>query len=226
MRTKTLLIAGAVLALSLATSQAQSVYSKNVVGYVQLNLTNGFNFVANQLDLDLTGTNNNLRTVFGTNSLPNATKAWVWISGGWQAATYSASAGKWSGSYTNAVNTALNPGGGIMVQITTAYPTNAKVTFVGNVLQAAITNTVTAGFQVISTPFPLSGQVDTNFGYRPSKFDKIYTWNPVTQNYNSPVATYSGTKWNVDPQIAVGQPIFLNASSNNVWGLNFVVNTN
>ena len=224
MRTKTLLLAAVALAAGLATSTAQSVYSQNVVGYVSVNLTNGFNFVANQLDSDGTGTNNTLFTCFGTNNLPNGTKAWVFVNGGWSSASYVASSGKWLGAATNAINAALNPGGGIMVQITTAYPTNATVTFVGNVLQGAITNAVMAGYQVIITPFPISGVIDTNFGYIPSKGDKVYTWNSEIQNYNATVANYTGTKWlPSDPIIAVGQPIFLSAASNNVWGLNFVV---
>ncbi|MGA3163818.1 MAG: hypothetical protein ABSD77_06460 [Verrucomicrobiota bacterium] len=225
MRTKTLLIAVAALALTIATSQAQAVYSQNVVGYVQLGLTNGYNFIANQLDLTGTGTNNTLLSCFGTN-MPNNTKAFAFVNGGWLGATYNASQAKWVGSATNYVNAALNPGGGVMVQIPATPPTNVTVTFVGNVLQGAITNTVNAGYQVISTPFPLSGQCDTNFGYKPSKNDKIFTWNPSTQLYNSG-SIYNGTRFTPsDPQLAVGQPVFLQASSNNVWGLKFNVNTN
>jgi hypothetical protein len=224
MRTKTLLLASVALAVSLATSTAQSVYSQNVVGYVNLNLTNGFNFIANQLDSDGTGTNNTLFTCFGTNNLPNATKVWVFVDGGWQSVLYIASTGSWLGNSTNAVNAALNPGGGVMVQITTPYPTNATVTFAGNVLQAAITNAVTAGFQVIATPFPISGVIDTNFGYIPSKGDRIYTWNPAIQNYSGTTPLYTGSKWlPAEPTITVGQPMFLLAASNNVWGLNFTV---
>jgi hypothetical protein len=226
MRTKTLLLAVAMLALGIACSQADggTVYSQNVVGYVNVNLTNGFNFVANQLDSDGSGTNNTLLTCFGTNNLPNATRAWVFVDGGWQSVLYVASSGKWLGNSTNAVNAALNPGGGIMVQITTPYPTNATVTFVGNVLQGAITNAVPAGFQVIATPFPISGVIDTNFGYIPSKGDRIYTWNSAIQNYSGTTPLYTGTKWlPAEPTITVGQPMFLLAASNNVWGLNFVV---
>ena len=56
MRTKTLLIAAAALAAVVTSSQAQStVYSQNVVGYVNLSITNnGLLMAANQLD---TGSN-------------------------------------------------------------------------------------------------------------------------------------------------------------------------
>src|SRR6059036_1804778 len=46
MRTKTLICAATLLAAGAATSMAQNVYSLNVVGYVQVSLTNGFNLVA------------------------------------------------------------------------------------------------------------------------------------------------------------------------------------
>ncbi|MCX7723419.1 MAG: hypothetical protein N2379_10260, partial [Verrucomicrobiae bacterium] len=68
MRTKTLLAAAAILAVPLATTVAQTnVYSQNVVGYINLTLTNQITLVANQLDLDGTGTNNTVLTVLGTN---------------------------------------------------------------------------------------------------------------------------------------------------------------
>ena len=76
MRTKTLLLAGAALAFSLATSQAQ-VYSQNVVGYVNINLTNGvLNIISPALDADGTGTNNTIASVIGTN-VPTGTIVYV-----------------------------------------------------------------------------------------------------------------------------------------------------
>ena len=41
MRTKTLLFAAAALAASITASQAQTVYSQNVVGYINITVTNG-----------------------------------------------------------------------------------------------------------------------------------------------------------------------------------------
>src|SRR5882762_6016565 len=83
MRTKALLCAAGILAAGAATSMAQ-VYSLNVVGYVTVNLTNQaptrLTLVANQLDLDGTGTNNTLLTFLGTN-LPVNTIAYGMNSG-------------------------------------------------------------------------------------------------------------------------------------------------
>jgi hypothetical protein len=77
---------------------AQSnVYSVNVVGYINYNLpTNGTYLIANQLDLDGTGTNNTLQSVLGT-SLPNTTTVYVWDGAGWN---WNAKllAGNWTGN--------------------------------------------------------------------------------------------------------------------------------
>src|ERR1035437_8975970 len=63
---KTLLMAAAALAAGIITSQAQ-VYSQNIVGYVNLPLTNGvFSVVSPALSNDTTGTNNTISSVFTT----------------------------------------------------------------------------------------------------------------------------------------------------------------
>jgi len=220
MRTKTLLLAAATLAVSLVTSQAQ-VYS-GIVGYSTLSLTNGFNLICNPLDDDGTGTNNTLQTVFSTN-LPNATAVYIFSAGSWQHVTYVASTGKWLGNgLTNLANAALNPGFGVMVQVPASPATNVVVPLVGNVLQGSFTNPIPAGLQIVSCVDPLSGTLDTNLMYAPTKQDKVYTWNSTIQNYNSVAPTWSGTTWlGGDPNLQVAQPIFLNAKSNTVWIVNF-----
>ena len=67
---------------------AQSnVYSLNVVGYINVSYTNRFQMVANQLDLDGTGTNNTVQTVFSTN-VPGLTTVYTFTPGsGYASAT-------------------------------------------------------------------------------------------------------------------------------------------
>jgi hypothetical protein len=204
------------------SSEAQ-VYSANVVGYVNIALTNGENLVANQLDLDGSGTNNTLQSVFSTN-LPNSTKVWTLAGGNWQNASFSASSGKWLGQ-TNLVNAALGLGRGVFVNIpTTLPPTNIVFTEVGIVPQGPFTNQISAGVQIVSSLIPVGGYIDTNLLYYASKGDKVYTWNQAAQNYGATIPSYTGTKWlPSDPNLQVCQPVFLSAASNNVWGVNFIV---
>ena len=78
MRTKTLLIATAALAASLASSMAQ-VYSQNVVGYVNTivpanSVGNGFALIANPLIT----TNSDLTSVIPPASVPVGTTVYGW----------------------------------------------------------------------------------------------------------------------------------------------------
>ena len=76
MRTKTLLIAAAALAAAVTSSQAQStVYSQNIVGYINTSLAPGYNLVANQLNVNNTnGASGSVRP-----SLPDGTYSTVGI---------------------------------------------------------------------------------------------------------------------------------------------------
>jgi hypothetical protein len=227
MRTKTLLIAAAALAVGIIAPKAQTVYSQNVVGYVNVSLTNGLNLIANPLDVDGSGTNNTLQSVFSTN-LPNLSKVYFFSGGGWQNVQFLKASGTWTGNaLTNGANAALNPGYGIMVQIPTSIgPTNLVVPVFGQVLQGAYTNVITAGLHIVSCQIPLGGSIDTNLFYVPTKLDKVYTWNAGIQNYNGVAPQFLGTSWSGGagaPVLNVAQPMFLNAKSNTVWGVNFIV---
>ncbi|HUC86042.1 MAG TPA: hypothetical protein VL970_12670, partial [Candidatus Acidoferrales bacterium] len=66
---KTLLIAAAALAVSVISSRAQ-VYSQNIVGYINVPETAGaLSLEAPQLDLDGTGTNNTLSSLYPNPSI-------------------------------------------------------------------------------------------------------------------------------------------------------------
>ena len=201
MKAKSLLIAGAALAASLMTSKAQ-VYSQNIVGYINVPLQAGYNLVANQLDLDGTGTNNSIYTTVGTN-LPSLTKVLAWNGGGYSAATYSATTQKWIGN-NSSISNAMNPGSGFFIQV----PVATNLTFVGNVITGTNTYPILAGYQIVAPSAPIAGTIDTTNGYTPTKLDKILVWNGG--GYSA--KTWSGTSWiGGDPQLTVGQAVFLDA---------------
>lgn len=214
---KTLLIAAAALAASAISSQAQ-VYSQNIVGYVNLPIVQGYTVLANQLDYDGTGTNNNLGTVFGTNLLVNtAVYAWQPSSSGYASATWINSKGtlKWNGN-TNAVNAALNAGYGVFVY----SPATNNVTLVGTVLQQTNLQALAMGYNFVSSIAPVAGGLTTTLGYAPQVGDRAYVWNPVTQGYGqSSYINSKGTlKWNPsEPQIGVGAIAFIQTISAETW---------
>jgi hypothetical protein len=88
------------------------------------------------------------------------------------------------------------------------------LTFVGNVITGTNAYPVTAGYQIVAPSGPVAGTIDGTNGYKPSKLDKIYVYTPTGYS----IRTWTGATWlGGDPQLTVGESVFLNASSNNVW---------
>ena len=225
MRTKALLLAAAFSAAGIASSMAQAnVYSLNVVGYNNLTLTNGFNLVANQLDLDGTGVNNTIYTTLGTN-VPNATRAYAFSGGGFVFTTFNAGTLTWIGSGLAAVNTALQPGGGVFVSIPAAASYPQTVTLVGNVMQGALNTPIAAAYQLVSSKVPQLGLMKTDLGFTPVSTDKVYQFLAGSQTYGG-AHTYNagtGTWLGGEPSLAVGESVFLLGHAGSTWSRNFTV---
>ena len=227
MRTKALLCAAGLLAVGAVSSMAQSnVYSLNVVGYINVSLTNGFNLIANQMDLDGNRTNNTVQGVFSTN-FPNLTKVYGYssASGTFGIATYASSSGNWVGGQPN-VNNALSPGGGVWVQIpgTSGTPTPLTLTEVGNVVQGSHDLAVATGFQILSLIPPVSATVKTAFGYPAANLDKIYQYNAVTRAFTIHTFAASSGVWTAgEPTPAVGEAFWLQSTSAKTWTQSFTV---
>jgi hypothetical protein len=216
MRTKAIILGAALLAAGAATSMAQSnVYSLNVVGYINLNMTNGYNLVANQLDFDGTGTNNTIIGVF-SNNLPVGSIVYKFVSGSFN--NYIYGRGGWPPS-ANGVS--FNPGEALFITI----PSPVTITTVGQVLQGTYTNTLSGGYTMAASVAPLSGTLDSTgnggLNYVPSTSDILYLWDPVNQVYDNYLHGRGG--WSPsDPVISVGQGIFL-SSPNTTWVNTFTV---
>ena len=159
MKIKTLAIAAATLAVGAITSQAQ-VYSQNIVGYYNVPLVAGFNFVANQLDLDGSGTNNTIVSVIGTNLPTTSSKVLAWDIPSQTFKTVTLFASGWSGGAAGAtVKAALQPGHGVFVQVAAA----TNITIVGQVMPPQTNNTVyTSTYQIASYSWPVAGYLTTN----------------------------------------------------------------
>jgi hypothetical protein len=154
MRTKTLVLVAALAAAGLATSMAQNVYSLNVVGYVNVNLppvttAGGFAILCNPLS----NGSNTLAEILPTAPLNTA----VYVFNGVSYAPspyYFAEDDDGNTNWGAGASVVLAPGQGFWVKNPAAV-TN-KLTFVGEVLQGAITNPVPAGFALRGSPVPQS----------------------------------------------------------------------
>jgi len=217
MRTKLAVLTAAALAAGALSSQAQSnVYSLNVVGYVSIGLTNGFNMIGNPLDKDGTGTNNTCVGVF-SNSLPAGSQIYKFVGGGFNQTISFAARGGWSGDLS------FNPGEGIFLSV----PANTSFTFVGQVLQGSQTNhNVVSGYSLVSSIIPLSGGFQTTLQWAPVNGDSVYIYDQSLSSGAGGYHPYSfatrGGWGPSEPQIAPGVGFFLNTTQS-TWVQNFTV---
>jgi hypothetical protein len=212
MRTKTAILTAAFVAAGALSSMAQSnVYSLNVVGYVNVQLTNGFNIVANPLDLDGTGTNNTIVGVF-SNSLPNGVQIFKFTGGG-----FNTSLG-WNHNFWSG-NASFNPGEAIFLSV----PVATNFTFVGQVLQGSQTNNYispSGGYSLISSVIPLSGGVQTTLGFTPTPLTQVFLYGSVA-GYSS--YGFNHGFWSPsEPVLSPGQGMFINTTQTS-WVETFTV---
>lgn len=236
MRTKTLLLAGALSLAGLATSLAQSnVYSLNVVGYINVPLVNGanaagtFNLIANPLDLDGYGTNNTFNSVLSTNGWAQGTVAYGFnpATGLYESATFNFINKSWGNTPVAVLG--LQPGNGIFLKngnAGTAGPTT--VTLVGNVMQGTLGNPINQGYQIASSMVPQAGLISTDLGLLPGQIggnSKVYKFTGATQLYSSATVNNLSKQWNAgqEPNLGVAEAIFLQSSNATNWTRTFNV---
>jgi hypothetical protein len=183
MRTKTLLLAAAAaLAAGILSSSAQ-VYSANVVGYVNIPLTNNvLALVAPALDLDGTGTNNTVASLFPNPAIGDTVYSFNGV--GYDGLTYKAQGSghpvvfvtNWFNGVSVASNYPINPGKSVFY-LPAANETNTQV---GTVLQG--TNLANKFFpaanaiNLLSSQFPVPGGLTSVLGYNPSIGDTVYIY--------------------------------------------------
>jgi hypothetical protein len=203
MRTKTLLIAAAALVAGIVSSNAQPVFSQNVVGYVNISIpANQLTLVANPLD---DGTNT--ATSLG-GALPNKSTIQTWNGSGYNASS------KGGGVWT--VNFALPPGVGFFVK----SPTALTNTFVGNVVTQVggnATNALPAGALVLlGSITPYTGDLtDTNLDLGPTLANKstVQVWNGTGFTASSK----GGGSFNTPLTLSVGQGFFVKSATTTNW---------
>jgi hypothetical protein len=204
MRTKALLLSAALLAAGLTTTTAQSVYSVNAVGYVNLSLPVGYSMIANPLNT----TNNTLNALLS--DVPNSTQLLKWNGTGFDVATF------FFGAWDN--NLTLDPGEGAFINLGAAH----TVTFVGEVMQGSLVNPIPAGYSIRASQVPQSGGVTTTLGLTQlDNGSQILLWNG--SGYD--VHTLFFGNWDPsEPTVNVGQSFFINAGAATSWTRTFSVN--
>jgi len=201
MRTKTLLLAAVLSAAGAATSLAQ-VYSVNAVGYVNLAAPAGFSMIANPLD---NKTGNNLNNLLTNVALGTTIYKFDGVSG------FSSSVffGTWSPDLT------LLPGEGAFINLDAA----TTLTFVGEVMQGALSNPIPAGFSIRSSQVPQNVELGT-IGFPADLGDTVYFFRGGA--YVSSV-WFGGPAFTPAAIPALGESFFVNKSTAANWTRTFSV---
>jgi hypothetical protein len=246
MRTKTLLITGALTALSSAALMAQTnVYSLNAVGYINVTAYPGFTIIADQL---IGATNNQIVNLFPNGPGSATVGAYDGLtiykfSGG----TYTSDVGD---SQLGQGNTGWDFGGVITLNpgeaawINNPRGTNVNLTFVGTVPTGPLSLTINGPnkFNLISSIVPQSGDLITNMGLTNFNVgDTVYVFNYNAAGTVGSYTTYSSDtagfgapgsyllEWDApgDPQVNVGQGFWYHTGVSGAgftWTRNFSVN--
>lgn len=209
MRTKTLLIAAVVGAVSMATASAQEVTSVNAVGYVNKELAPGFNLISNPLS----NGENALAEVIP--SPPDGSVVYLFQNGQWVSSSFDSLIGGWA--------TPLNLPVGVGFFFNHKGSEAVTVTFVGEVLQGDDTNkTVPAGLTIQGSLVPQAGALTSDLEFPGADGDVVYSWvngSWVTASFDSLVGG-----WSPEPNLAVGGAVFVDKSAEAQWDRNFTIN--
>jgi len=236
MRTKTLLLsAAALLAAGIVSSQAQAVYSQNIVGYASFSLPASFTLMTTPFQIGVT---NGANEIFGTN-LPDATQIYLWNSsvGKFVIDYYDTGGGfnpePWlmSDDSTPTNPPILAPGQGFFV-FPSAPVTNTFAGVVAVAVGATNNMALTAAFNFVGSVIPAGGGVTNSLINLTGMPDasQVYIWNQTTGKYiidyydtgggfNPPPYWYmsdDSTPTNV-PSLTVGQGMFIFPSAPYTW---------
>lgn len=225
MRTKALLLAAAFAAAAVSTSVAQ-VYSVNAVGYVNVSIPPGFSMVSNPLNA---GAGNNTVGKLFVNmagTVPTGFKVFTFNE---TTGLYNTAANYLPGvgfSPAASANVELLPGNGAFVFNPQAVGSpSLTLTFVGEVMQGALSLNLPQGFSIKANQVPQAGKPDS-FGLPGTPGDKVFRFNKTTQLYFTASTFVAGPGWipAVQP-IEVGEAFFLyRATSAGTWARTFSVN--
>jgi hypothetical protein len=246
MRTKTLLLTGALTALSSAALMAQTnVYSLNAVGYINVTAYPGFTIIADQL---IGATNNQIVNLFpngpgsATEGAYDGLTIYKFSGGAYTSDVGDSQLGQGTTGWDSGGVITLNPGEAAWIHNNRS--TNFTLTFVGTVPTGTLSETINGPnqFNLISSIVPQGGDLVTNMGLTNFNIgDQVYVYNYnaagtvgtyTTYTSDSPgfgISTSYLGEWDApgDPQVAVGQGFWYHTGATGAtftWTRTFSVN--
>jgi hypothetical protein len=140
---------------------------------------------------------------------------------------------KWNGSSSYDVYTwngtdwggnggvTLAPGEGAFLVIPTNNPP-VTVTFVGLVREGQLAIPLAAGYSMVSSMLPEAGGIQSVLGYQPYKQDQVLFWNGNGFSLSTCTILNGNLRWSAgEPVLNVGQAVFMNTRTNEIWRVNY-----
>lgn len=202
-------------ALTAGAARAQ-VYSSNGVGYVNVTLTPGYNFIANPL----LARDNSIGALFANiqGGVPDALSIYKLVNGNFIVASYFEMIGNFEPAEAAAEITL--PGDGVWVFL----PGSATrvLTFAGEVQQGDICTDIPQGFSIKSNVIPRAETIE-HMNIPHSSNDAVYVWNPPTRNFT--VYQFSDFAIDTSPTIQVAEAFYLyHTGAPTTWCRTFFLN--
>lgn len=213
MRTKTVLLSAVCGLIGSAAAMAQSVYSVNAVGYINVTCPPGYSMIANQL-------NASTNTIYSllANAVPGC-QFFKYGNGGYTTFTFDEFDLVWYPANDPAATLAPGEGGFF------SNPTSTNITFtmVGEVVQGALKNSLPVGFSIRSSIVPQAGLL-SDLGLPGAPGDQVF------QYANGEYKTFTFDEFDLvwypapGPSVNVGESVFLFEGAQKDWNRTFNVN--
>jgi len=213
MRTKTLILAAVLVAAGVVSSQAQNVYSQNIVGYINTPLAGAgqLTLISNPFDDGNGNQATNLLSI-----LPKSSSISLWNNVGANfASSITKSAAGWNGGLI------VPPGTAMFVKNGGPSSPPLTNTFVGSIDSFTSSVALPAGFSMLGSYIPYSSadittDTNVNLGTVLPKNTTLETWNSAGATYVS--VTKSAAGWNGTLPLNAGQGLFISVkAATNVW---------
>jgi hypothetical protein len=217
MRTKALFLSAAAGLATLVATQAQVVYSVNVVGYVNVTLDAGWTMVSNPLD---NGAGNLVTDLMPAAETAAGTQVYKWNGEGFD--TLTLQFGAWNPAPAEAIDMTMNPGEGVFI----SSGSEQSVTFVGEVKEGANDVVLPQGWSIFSSVAPVTTDLsDAEVAFPAENGDNFYRYD---QSLNGGAGgyvpgSYSFGSWITPMVLEPGQATWVSKQTEQTWTRTFDV---
>ena len=187
------------LVMTLVAARAQ-VFSSNGVGYINVTLAPGYNFVANPL----LAQDNSIGELFANiqGGVPDGLTVYKLVNGNFVIASYFEMTGTFEPADAAAEITL--PGDGVWVYLPS--PSDRVLTFVGEIPQGDLCTDIPQGFSIKSNLIPKVDTIhDLNIPHSPN--DVAYVWNRTSRDFS--VYQFDNLDIDTSPTLQVAEAFYL-----------------